>query len=211
KYDPKKQIGLMVDEWGTWWDEEPGTIRGHLYQQNTLRDAFVASLTLDVFHKYTDRIKMTNIAQVVNVLQSMILTKEDKMVLTPTYHVFEMYKVHQDATYLPMDLKCERKVVRDDRIVPMISATASRDAEGVIHISLSNVDLKESQEITLSLGDVKAKSVSGRILTSANIGDYNSFEKPDVVAPKAFTGAKVEKGNLKITLPAKSIVVLEVK
>ena len=211
KYDPKKQIGLMVDEWGTWWDEEPGTVRGHLYQQNTLRDAFVASLTLDVFHKYTDRIKMTNIAQIANVLQSMILTKEDKMVLTPTYHVFEMYKVHQDATYLPLELNCERKVVRDDRIVPMVSATASRDANGFIHISLSNVDLQESQEIELNLGEVKAKSVTGRILTANNIGDYNSFEKPSVVAPKEFTGAKVNKGSLKVTLPAKSIVVLEVK
>ena len=211
KYDPKKQIGLMVDEWGTWWDEEPGTVRGHLYQQNTLRDAFVASLTLDVFHKYTDRIKMTNIAQIANVLQSMILTKDDKMVLTPTYHVFEMYKVHQDATYLPLELNCERKIVRDDRIVPMVSATASRDANGLIHISLSNVDLQESQEIELNLGEVKAKSVTGRILTANNIGDYNSFEKPNVVAPKEFTGAKVNKGSLKVTLPAKSIVVLEVK
>lgn len=99
KYDPQKRVGLIVDEWGTWWDEEPGTISGHLFQQNTLRDAFVASLTLDIFHKYTDRIKMTNIAQIANVLQSMILTKEDKMVLTPTYHVFEMYNVHQDATF----------------------------------------------------------------------------------------------------------------
>ena len=211
KYDPKKQIGLMVDEWGTWWDEEPGTVRGHLYQQNTLRDAFVASLTLDVFHKYTDRIKMTNIAQIASVLQSMILTKDDKMVLTPTYHVFEMYKVHQDATYLPLELNCERKIVRDDRIVPMVSATASRDANGLIHISLSNVDLQESQEIELNLGEVKAKSVTGRILTANNIGDYNSFEKPNVVAPKEFTGAKVNKGSLKVTLPAKSIVVLEVK
>lgn len=142
----------------------------------------------------------------------MILTKEDKMVLTPTYHVFEMYKVHQDATYLPMELNCERKVVRDDRIVPMVSATASRNADGLIHISLSNVDLNETQEITLNLDNVKAKSVSGRILTAANIGAYNSFEKPNTVAPKAFNGAKIDgKGGVKVTLPAKSIVVLEVR
>lgn len=211
KYDPKKQIALMVDEWGTWWDEEPGTIRGHLFQQSTMRDAFVASLTLDVFHKYTDRVKMTNIAQIVNVLQSMILTKEDKMVLTPTYHVFEMYKVHQDATYLPMELNCEKKVVRDNRIVPMVSATASRDANGVIHISLSNIDLKETQEVDLSLENVKAKNVTGRILTAANIGDYNSFENSGAVTPKEFTAIKVNKGNLKVTLPAKSIVMLEVR
>ena len=115
KYDKDKKIALLLDEWGTWWDEEPGTIRGHLYQQNTLRDAFVASLSLDVFHKYTDRLKMANIAQVVNVLQSMILTKGKEMVLTPSYYVFKMYKVHQDATYLPIDLECEKMNVRDNR------------------------------------------------------------------------------------------------
>ncbi len=211
KYDPKKQIGLMVDEWGTWWDEEPGTIKGHLYQQNTLRDAFVASMTLDVFHRYTDRVKMTNIAQIANVLQSMILTKDDKMVLTPTYHVFEMYNVHQDATYLPVDLECERKIVRDDRIVPMVSATVSRDKNGVVHISMSNVDLQEEQEVTLNLGGIKDKGVSGRILTSKNITDYNSFENPDAVAPVEFKGAKLTKDGLKITLPAKSIITLELK
>ena len=211
KYDPKKQIGLMVDEWGTWWDEEPGTISGHLYQQNTLRDAFVASLSLDIFHKYTDRVKMTNIAQVVNVLQSMILTKGDKMVLTPTYYVFKMYNVHQDATYLPLDLQCERKIVRDNRIVPMVSATASRDKSGAIHVSLSNVDLEESQEITLTLGDVKAKSVSGQILTSEKIDDYNTFEQPDLVKLADFKGAKLTKNGLVVKLPAKSIVTLEIK
>ncbi len=211
KYDPKKQIGLMVDEWGTWWDEEPGTVHGHLYQQNTMRDAFVAALTLNVFHKYADRIKMANIAQVVNVLQSMILTNENRMVLTPTYYVFEMYKVHQDATFLPLELICERKVVRDDRIVPVVSATASRDADGLIHISLSNVDLEASQEVTLSLDDFKPQQVTGRILTSTAISDYNSFDSPQVVIPKTFDGAKVEKGGLKIILPAKSIVALEVE
>jgi alpha-N-arabinofuranosidase len=211
QYDPQNQIDLLVDEWGTWWDEEPGTIKGHLYQQNTLRDAFVASLTLDIFHKYSKRVKMANIAQIANVLQSMILTKDDKMVLTPTYHVFKMYNVHQDATFLPLELKCEREAVRGDRIVPMVSATASRDANGVIHISLSNVHLTESQEIDLNLENFKVKSVSGQILTSKNIGDYNSFENPSVVMPQEFKGAKINKGALKITLPAKSIVTLEVK
>ena len=210
KYDPKKQIALLVDEWGTWWDEEPGTIPGHLYQQNTLRDAFVASLTLDVFHKYTDRVKMTNIAQIANVLQSMILTKDDKMVLTPTYHVFEMYNVHQDATYLPLNLECNYKVVRDNREVPMVSATASRK-DGLTHISLSNVDLNEEQEITIKLDGMNIKSVSGRILTSDKIDDYNSFENPDVVCPKEFKGAKISKNTLKVKLPAKSIVTLELK
>lgn len=157
KYDKDKKIALLLDEWGTWWDEEPGTVRGHLYQQNTLRDAFVASLSLDVFHKYTDRLKMANIAQIVNVLQSMILTKDKDMVLTPTYYVFKMYKVHQDATYLPLDLTCEKMNVRDNRTVPMVSATASKNKNGVIHISLSNVDADNAQEIQSIFRTVNAK------------------------------------------------------
>ena len=114
----------MLDEWGTWWDTEPGTNPGHLYQQNTLRDAFVASLSFDIFHKYTDRLKMANIAQIVNVLQSMILTSGKNMVLTPTYYVFKMYNVHQDATYIPLELNCDMMDVRDNRRIPMVSATA---------------------------------------------------------------------------------------
>lgn len=211
KYDPRNQVALMLDEWGTWWDEEPGTIRGHLFQQNTMRDAFVASLTLDVFHQYTRRLKMTNIAQIVNVLQSMILTNGDKMVLTPTYYVFDMYKVHQDATFLPFDLMCDKVQVRDNREVPLVSATASRNAEGVIHVSLSNVDLDKTQEISVDLQGVQVKGVSGSILTSKAIDDYNSFDAPDKVKKAEFKGAKVEKGKLKVTLPAMSIVTLELK
>ena len=211
KYDPDRNVALMVDEWGTWWDQEPGTIPGHLFQQNTLRDAMVAALTLNVFHKYTDRIQMANIAQIANVLQSMILTKDDKMVLTPTYHVFHMYKVHQDATYLPLDVQCERRVVRDDRIVPTLSATASRDDEGTVHISLANIDLENTCDVEIALGGVKGKSVSGTILTTGNIDDHNTFEQPDKVKPADFSGARLVKGTLKVTLPAKSIVTLSIR
>jgi alpha-N-arabinofuranosidase len=211
KYDPEKKVGLLVDEWGTWWDEEPGTISGHLYQQNTLRDAFVAAVTLNVFHKYTDRVKMTNIAQIANVLQSMILTKGDKMVLTPTFHVFRMYNVHQDATFIPLGIDCTTRDVRDNRQVPTISATASRDANGLVHISMANIDLNEDAEISIDLGSIKAKTVTGTILTSANISDYNTFENPDHVAPTTFSGAKLSKGTLKVKMPAKSIVTLELQ
>lgn len=211
KYDPKKNIGLMVDEWGTWWDEEPGTVRGHLFQQNTMRDAMVAALTLNVFHKYTDRIKMTNIAQVVNVLQSMILTKGKQMVLTPTYYVFEMYSVHQDATYLPMDIICNKISVRDNREVPLLSATASKDKSGAIHISLANVDVDQPQEVTFGLQDFRVSSVTGRILSSLHINDYNTFDNPSTVLVKDFTGIKMEKGSVKVVIPAGAIVTLEVK
>lgn len=133
------------------------------------------------------------------------------MILTPTYHVFEMYNVHQNATYLPLDLQCNRMIVRDDRIVPLVSATASRNQEGVIHISLSNVSLDETEDITINLGDVKVGTVTGRILTADKIDAYNTFDQPDIVSPKNFKDAKITKDGLQVKMPAKSIVVLEVK
>ena len=209
--DPQKRVALILDEWGTWWDSEPGTIPGHLYQQNTLRDAFVASLSLDIFHKYTERLKMANIAQVVNVLQSMILTNGDKMVLTPTYYVFKMYKVHQNATFLPLQLQCDTIDVRDNRRLPLVSATASKDKEGKIHISLSNTDLKDRQTVTIRLQGTNAGKVKGEILTADKISDYNTFEQPDKVKLADFDGAKIKNGVMTVKLPAKSIVTLELQ
>ncbi len=211
-YDPNKRVALMLDEWGTWWDVEPGTNPGHLFQQNSLRDAFVASLTFDIFHKYTERLKMANIAQVVNVLQSMILTSGKQMTLTPTYHVFRMYNVHQDATYLPLDIQTVRKEVPgSDWTLPMLSGTASRDLQGKVHISLTNVDLQNAQEVSITLQGINAKQVSGEILTSANIADHNTFDKPDKVKPIVFSGATINGNTLKVKLPAKSIVTLELQ
>ncbi len=212
EYDPARSVALMLDEWGTWWDEEPGTVRGHLYQQNTMRDAFVASLTFDIFHKYTDRLKMANIAQIVNVLQSMILTNDKGgMVLTPTYHVFRMYSVHQDAVHLPMETECEIMEVGGDRRVPMVSATASKNEKGTIHISISNIDADNPREVTINLPGVKAKKAVGEILASAALTDHNTFENPDKVKPAPFKEAKIEKGVLKLTLPAASIVTLKLQ
>ncbi|MBO4607291.1 MAG: alpha-N-arabinofuranosidase [Prevotella sp.] len=225
--DPQKHIGLLVDEWGTWWDEEPGTVSGHLYQQNALRDAMVAALSLNVFHKYTDRVRMANIAQIVNVLQSMILTDTKgagHMVLTPTYHVFEMYKPFQEATYLPLTLKCETMHVRHEmnkemdesrdegyRTLPLVSASAAKTNDGRIILSLANVSLDKKQEISVRLSDFKGKSVSGRILSSKSVADYNDFDHPNRVQPVAFKDAKLKKDELTVKLPAKSIVVLEIK
>ena len=212
KYDPNKRVDLLLDEWGTWWDEEPGTISGHLYQQNALRDAFVASLSFDIFHKYTERLKMANIAQMVNVLQAMILTNDKGgMVLTPTYHVFKMYKVHQDATYLPLELESPTMTVRNDQTLPLLSGTASRNKDGVMHISLSNVDADKEHEVTVDLSGASIKSVTGEMLTSANLNDHNTFDNPNVVKPVDFKGAKINKGVLTVKLPAKSIVTLELK
>ena len=209
--DPKNNVALLLDEWGTWWDVEPNTIPGHLFQQNTLRDAFVASLSLDIFHKYTRRLKMCNIAQVVNVLQSMILTDGPRMVLTPTYHVFRMYKVHQDATYLPVDIQCDTMQVRDNRTLPLVSATASKDRNGKIHLSISNIDTENARELTIRLNGAQTKGVTGEILTAAHINDYNSFDKPETVVPRPFKDARIRKGVLTLTMPAKSIVTLELQ
>ena len=221
KADPKKQVALLVDEWGTWWDEEPGTIKGHLYQQNCMRDAFVAALSLNVFHRHTERVKMTNIAQIVNVLQSMILTDTKgtgHMVLTPTYHVFNMYKDFQEATYLPMDVKCDSMDVRGDdhakdgRKIPLVSTSAAKKADGTIVVTLANVSLDKAQQVEFNLdGAAAPKTVTGQILSCNKVSDYNDFVHPDVVKPAVFKDAKVKKNTLKVKIPAKSIVVLKIK
>jgi Alpha-L-arabinofuranosidase len=208
KYDANNRIALMLDEWGTWWDVEPGTNPGFLYQQNTMRDAFVASLSLDIFNKYAERVQMANIAQIANVLQAMVLTKDDKMVLTPTYHVFEMYKVHQDATYIPFEINVETMKIRE-RDVATVSATASKK-DNTVNITLSNIDLNKAQEVTINLADLKLKTVNGRILTSKNITDYNTFEKPEIVKPQTFKDFKLSGNTLTIKVPAKAIVSLEI-
>src|ERR1017187_2268931 len=166
--DPRKRVGLIVDEWGSWYDVEPGTNPGFLYQQNTLRDALLAALNFNIFHKHADRVAMANIAQMVNVLQSMVLTDGRKMTVTPTYWVFEMYKVHQDATYLPVALLTPDYKL-GSRTIPMVDATASRDAAGKTHLSLVNVDPHAAVMVSCELRGVAAKSVSGRILTAPEI------------------------------------------
>ena len=208
-YDPGKKVALLVDEWGTWWDEEPGTVKGHLYQQNTLRDALVAALSLNVFHRHTDRVKMTNIAQIANVLQSMVLTRDGERVLTPTYYVFKMYAPHQSATVVPVEVATTTREVRGGRTVPTVSATASQK-DGVMNITLTNIDLKEDAEITLPLAAKKAKITAAEILTAKNITDYNDFGREELVTLKPFSGAKVGKDGITLKMPAKSVVNLTI-
>jgi len=211
KYDPKKRVGLMVDEWGTWWDVEPGTNPGFLFQQNTLRDAIVAGSSLNILNNHSDRVKMSNVAQIVNVLQSLILTDNEKMVLTPTYDVFLMYKPHKDATLLP--LKIESPMLEyDKKPFSAVNASASRDASGKVHISLVNADPDKTIDITCNVsGAHAAKTVTGQILTSPDLADHNTFNNPNKLQIKEFKGAKIGKNGLEIKLPAKSIVVLELK
>ncbi len=210
-YDPEKKIDLLLDEWGTWFDVEPGTNPGHLFQQNTMRDAMVAALSFNIFHKYTSRLKMANIAQIANVLQSMVLTDGAKMVLTPTYHVFRMYNVHQDATYLPLTCSSRTFTDANGRECPVVDATASRNAEGIINVTLTNTDLENDAEITVAIAADGKPEIAGEILTSRNIGDYNSFENSEVVKPVQFKDFKVKDGKITVKMPAKSIVSLSIR
>lgn len=210
KYDPEKRVFLAVDEWGTWYAQDPGTHPGFLRQQNTLRDAIVASVNLDIFAKHADRVRMSAIAQMVNVLQAMILTDGSKMVLTPTYHVFEMYKPWQDATVLPIDVKAPY-YAKDQFTMPAVSASAVRGRDGKVHVGLSNLDPNQPNTVTIDLAGVSATGVSGRVLTAPAMNAHNTFDAPDAVHPVAFDGARIEGGKLVVTLPAKSVAVLELQ
>ena len=210
KYDPRKHISLVVDEWGIWTDAEPGTNPAFLYQQNSMRDALIAATTLNIFHNHADRVRMANLAQTVNVLQAMILTDKDKMLLTPTYHVFDLYTVFQNAHSLAIQLQSPDYSYGGGKI-PAVNASAARDSNGVVHVSLVNLDPAKRIAVRANLGSVPFKTVSGRMLTSAKFNDYNSFEQPDRVKPVAFSGAKKEGNDLVVDLPPMSVVVLDLK
>ncbi len=210
RYDPKKEVAMVVDEWGTWFDVEPGTNPGFLYQQNTLRDAFVAGISLNYFNARCDRIRMANIAQLVNVLQAPILTDGPKMVLTPTYHVFDMYQVHHDAQLLPINLRCGR-YSRAGGGLPALSACASRNDDGVLHVSLVNIDPHQPSEISVELKGAAPQAVTGAILTAETLSDHNTFEDPEKVKPATFENASLRDGKLHAVIPPKSVVVLAVK
>jgi alpha-N-arabinofuranosidase len=210
KYDPKKYVGLYVDEWGTWYLPEPGREPGFLYQQNTIRDAVIAAANFNIFHKYADRVRMTSIAQTINVLQSMILTDGPKMILTPTYHVFHMYIPFQGATSLPTDLKTPRYQY-GKASVPEVSASAARIADGDIDVALVNLNPDHAAKVSVAIAGAKPQQVSGTILTASAMDAHNTFDDPNAVHPEAFNDAKIVGGRLSLTLPPKSVVVLDVK
>lgn len=210
KYDPQKRVALVVDEWGGWYDVEPGTNPGFLYQQNTMRDAMLAGVTLNIFNNHADRVRMANLAQTINVLQAVILTDEEKIILTPTYHVMEMYNVHQDATLLPLTIKTPDYVFENEKL-PAVSASASTGKDGLTHISLVNIDSKNTQEIAIDLFGKKFSSITGRILSSTKLQDFNSFDSPSKIQPKEFKDAKLKDNVVTVKLPPFSVVVLELK
>ncbi len=208
KFDPDKKVEIILDEWGNWFDVEPGTNPGFLYQQSSMRDAITAALSFHIMHKHGERVHMANIAQTINVLQAMILTQDDKMILTPSYHIFEMFKVHQDATFIPVELNSHNFAIGESEI-KAISASLSKDKNGKMHLSIANADLEKDVELNCDIRGADVSSVNGRILTAPSITSHNTFEKPEVVKPKAFTEAKIRKNVLSLTIPAKSVLVLE--
>ncbi len=209
KYDPDHEVGLIVDEWGGWYDVEPGTNPGFLYQQNTIRDALIAGITLNIFNKHADRVKMAVIAQMVNVIQSMLLTDGDRMIKTPTYHVFDLYKHHQDAMLLESTMETEEVGIEESNLVPNLSESASIDANGVIQITLTNLDLTKAYPIEISMDavpeNVTAEAVGGEM------HEKNTFEEPDRVHVRAFSGVRIENGIILLTIPPTTVLHLEVK
>lgn len=210
KYDPEKKVALAVDEWGIWTDAEPGTNPAFLYQQNSMRDAIIAASTLNIFNNHADRVKLASLAQTVNVLQALILTNKEKMLLTPTYHVFDLYKVHQDATLLPVKFFSPDYAVGAEKI-PAVNASASKDSTGAIHISLVNADAHKAIKINAAMPGLTVKTVTGQVLTSATFTDINTFENPNKIKTAAFTDFKAGAESLSVTLPPLSVVVLEIK
>jgi alpha-N-arabinofuranosidase len=212
EYDPRKRVALVVGEWGLWHDVEPGTNPGFLYQQNTLRDALVAAVSLDIFNRHADRVRMANIAQTINVLQAMILTLGDRMILTPTYHVFELYTVHHDAVLLPLTFEgALPRYEYEGQSIPAVSGSASRDKEGHIHVTLTNLDPNRAWTVNGEIAGAHVSRASGRVLTAAAMNARNTFEQPTAVQPAPFRGVRVSGEKVTVDLPPKSVVVIELQ
>ena len=208
KYDPDKKITLVVDEWGAWYAPMPGSNPGFLVQQNSVRDAILASLNLNIFARHAERVRMANIAQMINVLQAMIMTDKEKMVLTPTYHVFKMYVPFQDATSVPVTFDAGT-YKNGDITLPRVDAIAAKDTKGKLWLAITNLDPNQPVEIDASVSGINAKSASGETLTAPQVDSVNTFDAPNTVAPKAIS-AKAEGGKLVLTLPPKSVTVVSV-
>ena len=209
QYDKDHEVGLIVDEWGTWYDTEPGTNPHFLFQQNTMRDAVVAALTLNIFNNHSDRVVMANIAQMVNVLQAVILTDEEKMVLTPTYHVFDLFKSHQDATLVESDIQSE-KVGTENAQIPQISASASLDNSNVLNLTVVNTSINQMDLAECIIPDKRINTVSGLILSN-KMDAYNSFELPDYVNIKNFDEISVSKEKLTFKIPPCSVMKIAIQ
>jgi alpha-N-arabinofuranosidase len=210
EYDPEGRVGIYLDEWGTWYDPETGHEPGFLYQQNSLRDAVVAALNFNIFHRHTKRLHMANIAQTVNVLQAVILTDQEKMILTPTYHAFEMYKPFKDSTFIPADFAEMMYYTLDDVSVPAVSASAAKTVGGELVLALVNLDPNDSLEVAAELNGFSASEAEGRTLTAETMDAHNTFGQPEAVKPVRIK-VDLDDGKLLLELPAKSVTVVTVR
>lgn len=212
KYDPENEIDLVVDEWGGWYDtqlqgdDNPGV----LFQQSTMRDAMIAGATLNIFNNHSERVKMANLAQTVNVLQAVALTEGEKMLLTPTYHVMEMYTVHHDAQLIPIEFDAPHYQMNGKNL-PAVSISASRNNAGEVNLSLVNIDSKKTHRLNLDLTGLGVNDLQARVLTSKKLQDHNTFENPEKVKPEDFKNFRLQKDNLEVDLPPFSVVVLSEK
>jgi alpha-N-arabinofuranosidase len=209
KNDPQGKVAFYVDEWGTWYDPEPGREPGFLWQHNTLRDALVAGLNFNIFHRHAKRVQMTNIAQMVNVLQAMILTEGPKMALTPTYHVFQMYIPFQGATYLPTEIVTPDYVLGGET-VPSVSVTAARDKDGRLQYALVNLDPNREAVVTTKIAGTAATAAQGRVLTAKTMDARNTVDTPEAIYPVKIS-AERKGGALVLRLPPKSVSVLRLQ
>lgn len=207
KNNPQGNVGLYLDEWGTWYDPEPGSEPGFLYQQNTLRDAVVAGLNFNIFHRHAKRLHMANIAQTVNVLQAVILTDKEKMLLTPTYHAFEMYRPFHDSTFIPVEFNAMMSYTLRDISVPSVSASAAITTDGDLVLALVNLDPHKPVKLVAGLQGFAAKKAVGRTLTAPAMDAHNTFDEPEMVKPKALE-VRLDNGTLILELPAKSVSVI---
>lgn len=209
KYDREKKVALVVDEWGAWYAPSPGTNPGFLIQQNSIRDAVLASLNLNIFARHADRVRMANIAQMINVLQAMIMTDKEKMVLTPTYYVYKMYVPFQDATFIPVAFDAG-SYTHADITLPRVDAIAAKDSSGKLWLALTNLDPNQPADVEISLAGVTARSATGETLTAPKVDTVNTFDAPNTVVPKPIS-AKADAGKLTVTLAPKSVTVLSVE
>lgn len=211
KYDPEKRVGMIVDEWGAWYDVEPGTNPGFLYQQNSLRDALLAGVTLNIFNQHCDRVHMANLAQTVNVLQALLLTNDEQFLVTPTYHVFDLYQVHQDATGLATSIADRVDYTHNGESLPQLSVSASRNEAGVIHVTLCNIDHRQSADLVLNLaGAAQPQSVSGRLVTAPTMQAHNTFAEPDAVKAVALPGLTLAGNTVHVQLPPMAVAVVAI-
>jgi alpha-N-arabinofuranosidase len=209
KYDPDKKVALVVDEWGAWYAPLPGSNPGFLVQQNSLRDAILAALNLNIFARHADRVRMANIAQMINVLQAMIMTDKEKMVLTPTYYAFKMYAPFQDSTFVPVAFDAGT-YKHGDITLPRVDAIAAKDATGKLYLAMTNLDPNQAAEVEASLAGITPKSAAGETLTAPKVDSVNTFDAPRTVVPKPLT-AKVQGGKLSVKLEPKSVTVISVE